>query len=456
MYRPHIKKEEPRLAVDALPAAKVVPKAKQWYANAVLKALFLPVLLLVDLTRRKTEKEQRFLIWLFFVVFGFTFFFTPGIDAIRHQANVEYRFSIMTFGQFLEDLWRMLTFRVAQYGARDVYNHIISYVFGNVLGLPRLYIPFVAAFYGYFYAGSVVLILRHLKLNRLNYVLAAFVLLFLFVQGIQGIQTVRTWTGLWVLVYACLKYYETRRLRYLILMFTPPLFHFGYWLMAIPAWIVLVYGSRPLLYSSLVAISSFTAFLPSQPFVGVVERTERGADSLQWYHREQQVDQLAAFQSGRGQTNWYNAYRRAGLQRWAPTVLVITLFMSGIYSRRMTFYQRRIFSIGVLTLAFSNLTWFIYAVHNRTLTIASVFILAGFLMARFDPKTAPHFRGLPPYYQWGLHLSLLLWFPLLLFLLSITFDRLSLFAFFAPFLVVLDPELNISVKEFLNFLLGRG
>lgn len=424
------------------------------YATSVLKAILLPILLLVDLTKRRPEREQRFLIWLFFVVFGFTFIL--GGDAIRHQWRMEYHFAAMTWGQFLEDLWRMLTFRVAEYGARDVYNHVISFVFGRALGLPGLYIPFVAAFYGYFFAGSVVLILRHMTFRKLNYVLIAFVLLFLFIQGLQGVQTVRTWTGMWVLVYACLQFYETRKLRYLVLMFTPPLFHFGYWLMAIPAWIVLVYGSRPLLYTALVAISSFTAFLPAQPMTDIIERTERGADSLVWYGVEEQADRLASFETNLGQTNWYNAYRKAGIHRWAPTVLVLVLFFSGIYSQAMTFAQRRIFSVGVFTLAFSNLTWFIYAVHNRTLVIASVFILAGFLMARFHPKTAKHFRVLPPYYQWGLHLSLLLWFPLFLFVVSVTFDRLSLFAFFAPFLVMLDPALNVSVKEALNLLLGRG
>ncbi len=432
----------------------VLPHGKQWYAQAVLKAMLIPALLLVDLFKRKTEGEQRFLIWLFFLVFGITF--VMGGDAIRHQARVEFHFSIMTFGQFLEDIWRMLTFRTAQYGARDVYNHVISYLFGRILGVPELYMPFVSAFYGYFFAGSVVLVLRHLKLSRLNYVLVALILLFLFIQGLQGVQTVRTWTGMWVLVYACLKYYETRRLGYLLLMFTPPLFHFGYWLMAIPAWIVLVYGSRPLLYTSLLAVSSFTAFIPAQPVTSLVERTERGADSLTWYQREEQIDRLAAFETRLGETNWYNAYRRAGLQRWAPTILVLTVFLSGLYNRGMSPYQRRIFSVGVLTLAFSNLTWFIWAVHNRTLIIASIFILAGFLMARLDPSTSANFRRLPPYYQWGLHLSLLFWFPLFLFVVSVTFDRLSLFAFFAPFLVVIEPGLNMSMKEALNLLLRRG
>ena len=429
--------------------------SRRRYATAVLKACLLPPLLLIDLTKRRPENEQRFLIWLFFVVFGFTFIL--GGDAVSHQWRVETYFARLTFYEFLEDLFRILTFRVTDGGARDVYNHVISYLFGGVLHLPQLYIPFVAAVYGYFFAGSVVLIFRHLTWSKLNYILVAFLLFFVFLQGLQGIQTVRTWTGLWVLVYASLKYYETGQRRYLLLMFAPPFIHFGYWIMCIPAWIVLVYGSRPFLYTVLVAVSSFTAFLPAQEIKGFLAETERGAHSVAAYSvEEMRTDRFARFESGMQHTNWYNAYRQAGLHRWAPIILVLTIYASGLYGRAMSFYQRRIFSIGVLTLAFSNLTWFLFAVHNRTLTIASVFILAGFLMARLDPKTAANFRSLPPYYQWGLHLSLLLWFPFFLFNVSVTLDRLGVLAFFAPFLVFIDPEMNIPVKAFLNMLLGRG
>jgi hypothetical protein len=162
------------------------------------------------------------------------------------------------------------------------------------------------------------------------------------------------------------------------------------------------------------------------------------------------------FMSFREQTNWYNAYRRSGLQRWAPTTLVITLLASGFYFSRMTRYQRRIFSIGLLTLAFSNMTWFLFAVHNRSLEIATIFLLAAFLMTRLDPRTRRNFLNLPGYYKGGLHLTLLLFFPLLIFKLSVTSERFGFLSLIFPFLAVLFPEANISFKEAINALLGRG
>lgn len=423
-------------------------------ASAFVQFLFAPILLLLNLRGASTERHQRLLITLFFAAFGSTMLI--GGDAIRHQWVVETFFSQLSFSAWLSDLWLILTFRTTVGGAHDVYNHTISYLFGGVLDLPQLYIPFVAAVYGYFYAGSVVHVLRNLRLSKLNYVLAGFVALFIFTKGLEGVQTVRTWTGMWVLVYGCLKYYETRRLRYLLLIFAPPFIHFGYWVMTIPAWIVLVYGSRPLLYTVLVALSSFTSFLPSQPVTELISQTERGAASLQWYQVEERQDAFDSFERQALDTNWYNAYRQAGIQRWAPIVLVLTLFLSGVYEQKMNGYQQRIFSVGVLTLAFSNMTWFVFAIHNRTLTIAMIFLLAGFLLARLDPENTQKFRRLPPYYQWGLHLALVLWIPLILFNVSVSFDRMSAFALVLPFLVWLDPELNIALKEVLNVLLGRA
>ncbi len=430
-----------------------VPREK--VAQAILLALTVPAMLLVNLWWARSERYKHILITLFFTIYGSTMLLGRG-DGFRHHWRMEYVYGNLSFSVFMEDVWRILTLRLTESGAKDLYNHVISYLFGGVLQLPDLYFPFVAMVYGYFFAGSVLHILRHFKLSTANYVVLGFVITLLFVRGLEGVYTVRTWTGMWILVYACLKYYETKRLGYLVLMFTPPLVHFGYFMMAIPAWIVLAFGSRPLVYSSILFVSLFTNFLPSQPVTQQIGQTERGAASVSGYHREDERDAMEEFERIQEHTNFYNAFRLSGLHRWAPTFLVIALIVCGVYVKHMTAYQRRIFSIGVLTLAFSNLTWFLFAIHNRTLTIAIVFILAGYLMTRLDPRTSHLFRGLPPYYQWGLHLSLLLFVPLIMFHVSYAMDRVSLFAIIGPFFPWIEPEINISLKEAANWLLRRG
>ena len=424
--------------------------------NSILLALVSPAFLLWNAYRSTNPNFQHFLIVLFFTLFGATMVLGRG-DAFRHYMGVELVGAQMSFGEFVSDLYLILTFQLSHYGAKDVYNHVLHYLFGGILGTPQLYFPFVGMVYGFFYGGSVVHVLRHVRLSHANYILIGLVCAFLVIKGPEGMQTVRTWTGLWILVYATLKYHEQRKLRYLLLMFVPPLVHYAYFFMAIPVWLVVVFGARPLLYSSIFIASTITTVLPTEQVTQQISQTERGASAVTSYTRE--ASQSSAVEEFLGQTqttNWYNAYRRAGVQRWAPTLMALALIASGIYFRAMTIYQKRVFSSGILMLAFSNSTWFLFAVHNRSLTIAMVLILAAFLMTRFDPKTSRYFKGLPPYYQWGMTLSLFLYVPLLLFILSLTLDRLSVFMMGMPFMVWLDPEMNMSLKVALNTLLGRG
>jgi hypothetical protein len=427
---------------------------QQFYISALLKSSIVPLLLLGDLFKAKSEHKQRLLITLFFAIFGSTMLI--GGDAIRHQWFVENHYVGLSFGQFFEELWLILTLRMGGGGAKDVYNHLVSYFFGGVLEMPRLYIPFVATVYGYFFAGSVTHVLRNFSLSRTNHVILAMVFVFIFFRGLEGLQTVRTWTGMWVLLFACLKYHETRQMKYLVLMFVPPFIHFGYFVMAIPAWLVLVAGSRPALYSGILIASTVTNFFPAPDFTELVSRTERGESSLHWYSVEEETDMRDRFQEELERTNWYNAYRKAGFHRWAPTVLILALIAAGLYLRGMTLYQQKIMSIGVLTLASSNMFWFVYALHNRMMIVGSIFILSAFLMARLDPSTKQHFIAAPPYYKAGVYLSLLLFFPWILFTLSLTADRLSVYGLFVPIVVWFDPELNMSAKALINFLLGRG
>jgi hypothetical protein len=442
-------------ARTAAPLHKPLGVSPRQIFGSVLMAATLPALLAVEFWRTRSERYRQWLLTLFMVVLGFVVIIEAG-DALDHLMDVELVYSSISFELFLNDLWRILTFQITETGTKDVYKHIVGYFFGGILGMPQLFFPFVAGVYGYFFAGSILHVLRHFSPGRANYVVFAFVFVFLMLKGVDGYLSVRTWTGLWILVYACLKYHEQPRLRYLLLMFVPPFIHLGYFLLAIPAWIVLIFGSRPLAYVVIFALSSVTTILPQEQITQQISRTERGAAQVQGYYTEEQDSAIEEFMGQRQQTNFYNAYRRAGLQRWAPTVLVITLLACGMYLKWMTRYQKRIFSIGLLTLAFSNATWFLFAVHNRSLTIAMVFILAAFLMTRLDPRTRDRFQGLPGYYKWGLHLSLLLFAPLIMFLASMVIERYGFYSLGAPFMALVEPGSNVDFKQAIRFLLGRG
>ena len=428
----------------------------------ILASVVAPVFLLLAAWKTSSQRYRHWLLTAFVTMYGATISirYDPtgqGADGVRHLLLVYEHYSGMGFARFLDDLWYTFTLQDASHPLiRDPYKHVVSYLVGRVLGQPGLFFTVIAFVYGYFFTGSLLEIFRHLKWKHLNYVVLGLAAMLFLVKNIEGVNTVRTWTGLWVLVYACLRYYETRKARYVLMMLLPPFIHFGYFIMVLPALAVLVFGNYPRLYAGIFLLSSVTTFINPGDIVDVVSTTERGAEAVAGYYVEEEQTfedrrALAASIGGR----WWNTFRFLGIQKWALNVLIYTLLAASVYFSLMNYRQRSLFSIGLLTLAFSNSTWFLFAVSNRSWIIGCVFVLAAFVMARTSPETGPKLiRKVPGYYKWGVNLSLVLFVPFLLYNLSTILDFPSVFMFFAPFLVWLDPDMNMSIKYVLQVLLG--
>jgi len=380
-----------------------------------------------------------------------------GSDGVRHLALVYDHYVGLSFSAFLQDLWNVLTFQDASnLKIRDPYKHVISYLTGGFLGQPQLFFGVVAFVYGYFFTGSFLEIYRHVKWRRVNYLVLGFIALLFLIKNIEGVNTVRTWTGLWVLVYACLKYYGTKNNKYIFLMLLPPFIHFGFWVMVLPALTVLFFGNRPLLYSTVFVLSSFTTLINPGTFVEIVESTERGQAAVSGYFVEEQwtFEQRTEYAFSRGD-RWWKHFSALGVQKWGLNVLVYTLLAAGVYPILMGWREKSLFSIGLLTLTLSNTTWFIFALSNRSWFVGCIFILASFVMTRTHPKTGPQIpRAAPGYYVYGMHLSLLLFLPYFAYNLSTLIDYVSIFMFVAPFLVWFDPDINMTIKYVLQVLLG--
>ena len=428
----------------------------------VLASIVAPVLLLLGAWKTSSQHYRHWLLTAFVTMYGATIAirYDPagqGGDGVRHLLLVYEHYVGMTFATFLSDVWHILTLQEASDpGIRDLYKHVVSYFVGGMLGQPQLFFTVIAFVYGYFFTGSLLEIFRHVKWRHLNYVVLGFAVLLFLVKNIEGVNTVRTWTGLWVLVYACLRYYDTRKTRYALMMLLPPLVHFGYFVMVLPAVAVLIFGNHPRLYALVFVLSSITTFINPGDIADVVSTTERGAQAVAGYYIEEQAtfEQRQAMAQRVGD-RWWRVFQFLGVQKWALNLLIYTLLLTGVYFSLMSYRQKSLFSVGILTLAFSNSTWFFFAVSNRSWLIGCVFILASFIMARTDPHTGPGLiKNVPPLYKWGVNFSLFLFFPFFLYSLSVILDYPSVFMFVAPFLVWLEPGMNMSIKFVLQVLLG--
>lgn len=413
----------------------------------LLPAMIAPWALLVAAWKSSSQRERHWLLTFFVTLYGasMTIAYDPlgaGPDGVRHLLRVYTHYVGLGFGQFVEELGLILTLRPPASTDDDVFIHVVSYVSGGLLGEPRFFFPIVAFTYGFFFTGSMLEVFKHIKSRPRGYIFVAFALLFVLIKNIEGVNTVRTWTGMWILVYACLRYYSTKQLRYVVLMFVPPLIHVAYLVLALPAWLVLLIGNKKKVFALIFVASSFTTFVNPGSIAEVLSESELGAAKVQGYYIEEARDTTR----GEGQRVW-SWLAQIGLQKWALNILIYTLLLKQVYFVAMNRRQSSLFSIGLLTLALSNSTWYLFAVSNRSWIIGAVFILAAYLSALQNPENRSRLPRSDPLYKAGLNISLLLFLPYFLYNLSTLLDFPSVYLIGLPFLAVLVPDSNMSLKE---------
>ena len=416
-----------------------------------------PVLTLYAAFQSTNRTYKRYVLILFITVFGSVFSFTGEgadeiADGVRHLENVETHYSNISFVQFMDEMRDIIFLQENPNIKEDPYIHILSYVTGGILQLPGLFFVFVSFVYGYFFAGSMFRLFAIFPKINYSKLFFGFAIIFISLKNLEGINTVRTWTGLWVLFYACISYYQTGENKYLWLMFVPPLIHIGYGLMALPAWLVAFLGNRKSIYSILFAVSFATTLLNPGAAIDPLSTTEVGAGKVRAYQLEEQQttdDTLQEYASNR----FYVQYGRVGVQTWAIMFIAFILIGTGTYKTKMNMLESSLFSIGLLTKVLANSFWFLYAVANRADLVATVFILASLLLLwqrYFYTGEKPPFSG---FQQALLSLALIALLPFLLLKTAQMIRFTSIFIFAFPFIPWFSEDFQISIREFLGYFL---
>jgi hypothetical protein len=417
--------------------------------------LFSPLLSLYLGLKDSDGYYKRWVLILFITVYGSIIFLHPGTDGYVHQNRVYEQYVNMDFGLFLRYCFDIVVLKTTAVQT-DLYIHFVSFLTGRILGSPNLFFVVVSFVFGYFYSGSLFKVIKLLPGFKYNWLFYGFISIFLVWKSIEGINTVRTWTGLWVLFYAVISFYETKKIKYFLLMLLPPYIHVGYYVMAIPAWLVTVGGSWPKAYSVIFLLSfSFNAVNP-QSVTEQFEKTEVGAQKVKGYYveeKETSEDKLSN-SLDRGST-WYKASAKAGVQTWAINILAVILIIRGHYINKMTLIEAKLFGIGILTQALSSFSWFIYALHNRTAVIAGVFILASFIMMAQRGGFNSKDKGLPKLEKYLFTLVFLGLVPFFILKISELGEYLSLFLISLPGLIWIASDINMSIKDGFKALIGK-
>lgn len=417
----------------------------------IIVLIISPVWSLYLALQTRKRKLMRWVLIFFITAYGSIINFSESADGIRHQQRVEEHFLGMSIDQFLKELLSIIRLEPGVETSDDPYIHILSYVSGGILHWPGLFFTMVAFVYGYFFIGSLFRLFRLFPDYKREFLFFMLAIVFIFHKNIEGINTVRTWTGLWVLFYSVLSYYQTRNKKYFVLAFIPPLIHVGYLVLAVPAWIVLLFGNRPKIYTGIFFLSFFAQLLPVASSLSFLQTSAVGQEKVHAYHVENEEELLA--REGQGSGTWYRQAQQAGIHLWAYSFMAAALILLGFYGRQqLTQVEISLFSVGILTKALSNSTEFLYAVTNRSEVIAVTFVLAPLILMwqrGFFNSRANRVIILKSI----VFIAVLGMLPHLIYQFAALIQFVSVYIFAFPIIPWIMDSLNMSIREALGEIL---
>lgn len=420
----------------------------RYFLVSVIIMLVSPVIGLWYGIKNSNDNIKKWVLIIFITFYGSVINIGAGSDGLVHLTNVYVLYTDVDFFSFLRGSINILFLSSNEFGKDDLYIHFVSFLCGSVLGIPRLFFVIISFVYAYFYINSLFRIIKIRPELHYSKIFFAFLTLFVLWKGIEGINTVRTWTGLWVLFYGFLRYYESKKWKYLLLIFVTPLIHIGYYVMVLPVLIVILFGTRHVVYSVLFFLSFGFNILNPSFVTRSLSKSELGESKVQGYYVEENLSVGDKFKYTQGLGgNLYKSYSKAGIQFYMISFLASLLIVRGYYPTKMTFVENHLFSVGLLMKVLSSSSWYISALTNRSATISVIFVLAAFIsMVSRGGLIGREFKK-SQIDGYLLFLSLIGLLPFFLLKLSELLDFFSLFILSTPFLVWIFSDANLSIKN---------
>lgn len=426
-----------------------------------LLMLFSPFLGLFAYLRNVKMNVSKGILVFFVVIYGATLRLTGTSDGTRFQLWVYEFYSNKSFSQFLYELYRIIIFDPLPDTKGDVYIHVLSYFCGSVIHWPESFFAFVALIFGYFYISGLLRVFNLIKIKWVNMpsLLKYSLIIFIAFLGIDMMQSIRTWTGAWVLFNGVLGYYKTGKTKYLILIGAAPLFHVAYFVMVIPSVIALMIRKFNSLIAPVLFVTSFfIAFLP-QGLLDTVESTEIGANKLnsyQVYDEDGNVIKQGWVESGEGGSSghFYAKYGKGPAPKLGTQCLLFWFIISGFFRKsKLTRLEHGMLVTALLSASLANLAQPIPQLNGRMYVVAGVFttalscILIGRLI--FEGK----FNTLGRIKKGGLVIANLIFVPKVVYVFANLITYASVFLLTFPVIAVFSDDLNLTIREFIGAIL---
>ncbi len=424
----------------------------QKFKEAFVLTLITPLFGLLYTVNSKRVKYRFGLLLLFTAFYGFTIYIDPAVDGYRAKESAITYYTDMSTSDFVSLTKQIVTLQSPSWAYNDLYVHFLAFFLVKVLQLPILYFPVVALVYGYFYFGTLLEVRRSVE-GKASQLFWLFFVSLLVWKSLEGMVTVRTYTGMWMLLYGYLKFQRTRKKRYLIFVLLPPFVHFGYFVMALPAYVALLVGPRKILFSLLFA-AAFLAPNQGNVLSGVINQTKLGEQKSRSYDvstgSEIAMD-IAKKQNAEGKI-FVAGFVRVQNHVLALKAFLLVFLLLPHYRKHMLKAEASLLSAGLLGFALADLMSSVIAVHQRLNLVSSVFVLAA-LALYFARTGASHKQSLfassnVPYLALFVALT-----PLYIYFVLANLVFIDFYMVLLPYVHFLGDDVGITIREVIRLFL---
>ena len=435
--------------------AKFIHKDRQQKGYILLLLFVSPILALFNILKLKNNRDITFFGTLFFGMIGSLYIYSDGNDGFKHRFLVEQNYIGMSFNEFLSQSYDILTFNAGE-GTADFYLHILSFIAGSIFNIPELLHVLAGLILGYFYTKSVLLIIEDNVQQKKNYILMGLIVLLLLIKSISALNSIRMWTGMWVLFYGTYGWAKTKNIKYFTAILFSTVVHFSYVVIIIPVAISYLIRERKRLLVLIYIISFFTSFgfsyfesfvpkselFESKQEQYAIDSEEKAERFEKRYEDAKVINSNKSFYKASGQDNYVN-YSIVGL-----TILMLFFYLKKESDKNFIF----LISVGAGLYAFSNMVAFSPSLQNRTKVIAATFLLAAAIQLYYTLYRYRLSVNAKKRFDFGLICFLLSSTTMVLYQISFILQGFSFFLLMFPELSWLLGDNDFSLREALDFL----
>jgi hypothetical protein len=407
--------------------------------------LISPVLAVIAAMANFRNRNARVTLILFVAAFGYTLIIRPGSDGSRQAMNFAEYWQLMSFDQFQYLLGDIIMLKGGKHlgsHADELYLPVLSYTLAQFTANPAWLFFAAGLVYGYFFIRGISLVYSDMHRNW-NIVLLILFLFFISWKNLEGLNSIRNWTGAWCFFNGAYLYLKTRNINYILLVLLAPMFHSAYLVITLPFFAYLVIGDRRYMLMGIL-IFSYIFSTTSELIEPYLTSTGLGEAKMQAYISEDEGGEFITEDSRSFHVRWYRF-----LSDWIIQGLFIysLLFMGFLRGENHDPFRARLAGFAILMLSMANLSTFAPVLQNRVFVNFGLYALAYLVL---------HYSWLNP--PPGLRRNIVfIAFPGILLFMFTQYSQIGDFMDFRTFLSPLTyPFLGddpVSIKEFIRSLL---